>query len=99
MSTVLSYESKRHTLILRGVLDRKTLLPLWQQRAILLVDKIKIDVSQLQYVDSAGLALLVHLCAYQHQCGIELKIFGITDRLRTLVALYNLQSIIPIDVS
>lgn len=30
MSAALSYESQLQTLILRGVLDRKTLLPLWQ---------------------------------------------------------------------
>lgn len=61
----------------------------------LLADKTEINVAQLQRVDSAGLALLVNLRA--HQRGVELKISGATDRLRTLVALYNLQTIMPVD--
>lgn len=97
MAAALSYESQLQTLILRGVLDRETLLPLWQQRSALLTDKTKIDVTELQRVDSAGLALLVHLTAHQHQHGIELKISGATNQLRTLVTLYNLQTIMPID--
>ncbi|MCP1064828.1 lipid asymmetry maintenance protein MlaB [Serratia symbiotica] len=97
MSAALSHESQLQTLILRGVLDRETLLPLWQQRGALMADKNEINVAQLQRVDSAGLALLVHLRAHQHQLGVELKISGATDRLRTLVALYNLQTIMPID--
>lgn len=99
MSAALSYESQQHTLILRGELDRETLLPLWQQRDVLLVDKTAIDVAQLQRVDSSGLALLVHFCEQQRQRGVELKISGATDRLKTLIALYNLQAIIPVDTA
>ena len=51
MSAALSYESQLQTLILRGVLDRETLLPLWQQRGALLADKTEIDVAQLQRLD------------------------------------------------
>lgn len=97
MSAALSYESLHHTLILRGELDRETLLPLWQQRFALLEDKTAIDVAQLQRVDSSGLALLVHLCEQQRQRGLALKFSCVTDRLKMLVALYNLQAIIPVD--
>ncbi|MFI8417955.1 lipid asymmetry maintenance protein MlaB [Serratia sp. NPDC078593] len=94
MTESLRVETQQKTLVLSGDLDRETLLPLWQQRATLLTDKTAIDVAQLQRVDSSGLALLVHLC---EQHGTELKISGATDRLKTLITLYNLQDIIPVD--
>ena len=99
MSAALSFESQQQTLILRGELDRETLLPLWDQRERLLADKTALDVSQLQRVDSSGLALLVHLRELQRQRGVELKISGATDRLKTLIALYNLQAILPVDTA
>ncbi|CAI0811408.1 lipid asymmetry maintenance protein MlaB [Serratia ficaria] len=99
MSAALSFESQQQTLILRGELDRETLLPLWRQRDALLADKTAIDVAQLQRVDSSGLALLLHLREQQRQRGVELKISGATDRLKTLVALYNLQAIMPVDTA
>jgi phospholipid transport system transporter-binding protein len=97
MTGELQWQSEQQTLILLGDLDRGTLLPLWQQREILLADKNCIDVSQLGRVDSSGLALLVHFREQRLQHGVEMKISGITDRLRTLIELYNLQQIIPAD--
>ncbi|MFJ3267856.1 lipid asymmetry maintenance protein MlaB [Serratia liquefaciens] len=99
MSAALCFESQQQTLILRGALDRETLLPLWEQRETLLADKTAIDVAQLQRVDSSGLALLVHLREQQRQHGVELKISGAGDRLKTLIALYNLQAIMPVDTA
>ncbi|MGE6472644.1 lipid asymmetry maintenance protein MlaB [Serratia proteamaculans] len=99
MTTALSFESQQQTLILRGELDRETLLPLWEQRDTLLADKTVLDVTQLQRVDSSGLALLVHLREQQRQRGVELKISGVSDRLKTLITLYNLQAIMPVDTA
>ena len=78
MSAALSFESEQQTLILRGELDRETLQPLWRQRDALMADKTAIDVAQLQRVDSAGLALLLHLQEEQRERGVALKIFGAT---------------------
>jgi len=97
MSGELRFESLQETLILSGCLDRETLLPLWEQRESLLRGVTCIDVAQLARVDSSGLALLVHLRDFAGKYGVELQIAGITDRLRTLVELYNLQGIIPLD--
>ncbi|WP_457913633.1 lipid asymmetry maintenance protein MlaB [Candidatus Gillettellia adelgis] len=93
MSTALIYESQSKKLILRGVLDRDTLLPLWRQRDKLLVNKTEINVTHLKEVDPAGLACLIHLRAYQYQQGVELKISGTSSRLKKLMALYNLTTI------
>lgn len=97
MAEELNWVSQQQTLLLHGELDRETLLPLWQQRETLLADKTAIDVAQLQRVDSAGLALLLHLREQRRQHGVELKIFGATERLQTLITLYNLPAIMPVD--
>jgi len=54
-ANLLSWQSEATTLRLSGVLDRETLLPLWQQRASLLAEKSTLDVAGLERVDSAGL--------------------------------------------
>ena len=95
MHESLRWQRDASTLSLYGELNRDTLLALWQQRDTL-IDKAEIiDVSGLARVDSAGLALLVHLREEASQQGVTLTIEGITDRLSTLIALYNLQDIIP----
>ncbi len=97
MSNGLHFESLQQCLILSGCLDRETLLPLWEQRESLLKGVTCVDVAQLERVDSSGLALLVHLRDLAGKHGVDLKISGITDRLRTLIELYNLQEIIPLE--
>jgi len=93
----LTWQAGPQSLTLSGDLDRETLLPLWEQRDRLLADVKKLDVSKLQRVDSAGLAMLVHLRDQVSKRGSSLDICGITDRLRTLIELYNLKEIIPVD--
>ncbi|CNH69084.1 lipid asymmetry maintenance protein MlaB [Yersinia pekkanenii] len=99
MADKLSWQSQQETLVLQGELDRETLLPLWQQRDALLADKTHIDVSQLQRVDSSGLALLVHFRELRSKQGVLLTITGVSDRLSTLIELYNLQQIIPVETA
>lgn len=99
MAEPLSWQSQEGTLTLKGDLDRETLLPLWQQRETLLAESVELDVSQLQRVDSAGLALLVHFYHEQTQKGRDLRIIGVSDRLRTLIDLYNLNDVIPVQLT
>ncbi|WP_409309093.1 lipid asymmetry maintenance protein MlaB [Pectobacterium sp. B1J-3] len=96
MANALNWVSQESTLILVGDLDRETLLPLWEQRETLLAGKTALDVSGLKRVDSAGLALLMHFYHQQSQQARSLKIIGVSDRLNTLIALYNLNEIIPV---
>ncbi|MBU9812862.1 lipid asymmetry maintenance protein MlaB [Rahnella sp. C60] len=95
MSEALRWESQPPRLSLHGELDRETLVAFWDVRKKLMPGVTCLDVSGLARVDSSGLALLVHLREEASQQGITLTIAGITDRLRTLIALYNLQDIIP----
>lgn len=94
----LSWQSQHNRLTLSGDLDRETLLPLWTQYKAMVLEEInEIDVSQLNRVDSAGLALLVQFIEEATSRKRNLVLTGITDRLNTLITLYNLQHIIRID--
>ncbi|MEI7253950.1 lipid asymmetry maintenance protein MlaB [Dickeya dadantii] len=96
MADALRWRQDDGALRLEGDLDRNTLLPLWQQREALLNDSSVLDVGQVARVDSSGLALLVHFYHQQEQRGKSLTIIGASDRLRTLIQLYNLSEIIPV---
>jgi len=95
MAETLSWQTEHQTLLLRGELDRVTLLALWEQREDALRDIHLLDVSRLDRVDSAGVAMLLHLCAQQAQRGIALRLTGVTEKLRILITLYNLHNILP----
>jgi len=95
MAETLSWQTQGQTLLLQGELDRVTLLSLWAQRENVLRDIHFLDVSRLDRVDSAGVAMLLHLCALQAQRGMTLTLTGVTEKLRTLITLYNLDNILP----
>ncbi|QCR37346.1 lipid asymmetry maintenance protein MlaB [Nissabacter sp. SGAir0207] len=97
--STLNWASRGQTLVLTGDLDRDTLLPLWQQRESLLAQHTALDLSQVGRVDSPGLALLVHLRAEARARGAALTLEGMTDRLETLITLYNLDEIIPVSAA
>ncbi|MQL48178.1 lipid asymmetry maintenance protein MlaB [Photorhabdus khanii] len=94
MSECLSWEKVEQTLILKGILDRDTLLPLWQQKEKLLAGINGVNVSQLEHVDSTGLALLVRFKHHMQKEGVKLLFSGVSERLSTLITLYDLQEII-----
>jgi len=94
MSEPLRWQRSASTLALSGKLDRDTLLALWQARETAMVDIATIDVAALQRVDSAGLALLVHLREIARAQGSAPVFTGINDKLQSLITLYNLQQII-----
>jgi len=94
MDGQLRWQVEDDRLTLAGELERETLLPLWQQRAEVMGRVEIIDVAGLQRVDSGGLALLVHLWQIVLARGKAPRFTGITDKLRSLITLYNLQKII-----
>ncbi|WP_413736864.1 lipid asymmetry maintenance protein MlaB [Sodalis sp. RH21] len=95
MAETLSWQAEDDTLVLRGELDRVTLLQFWEQRDAALAGIRFLDVSRLERVDSAGVAMMLHLCALQTQRGGSLLLTGVTEKLRTLIALYKLHNILP----
>ncbi|TDB52086.1 lipid asymmetry maintenance protein MlaB [Photorhabdus khanii] len=94
MNESLSWEKTGQTLIFKGILDRDTLLPLWQQKEKLLAGINGVNVSQLEHVDSTGLALLIRFKHHMQKEGVKLLFSGVSERLNTLITLYDLQEII-----
>lgn len=85
---------QRHgaTLRLEGVLDCDSLEAFWSQRQALLAGVACLDIRGLSRVDSAGLALLLHAQNLGPDAPIPLS--GVSERLHSLIALYNLQAIV-----
>lgn len=94
MREQLNWRVDGNQLVLSGELERETLLALWEQRETVMTQIDTINVGDLERVDSAGLALLVHLRQIALQQGKIPQFAGINDKLRSLITLYNLQQII-----
>lgn len=96
-ANVLQWRSEEDTLKLIGILDRDSLMSFWDARHTLLEGKKRLDLSGLERVDSAGLAMLVHVQNTGATGASQIVITGVSERLRTLIALYNLNDILLTD--
>ncbi len=92
MSALLRWSRQDETLNLEGVLEEETLRELWDARAEASQGLSHIALQSLERVDTAGLALLVHLVAMASASGQSVTIGGASPSLRTLARLYNLPS-------
>ncbi len=77
-------------LALQGELDQDVLNELWEARAQALNGVDVIDLTGVARVDTAGVALLVHLVAFARKQGRTVVLEGVSDKVRTLAQLYNL---------
>ena len=93
----LIQNNDKRALQLSGELSRNTLLPLWQQRASFLSEKlanqstIEFDLTNIKRIDSAGFALL---CDFLHDCeqlpNKKVRLINPPEQLLTLADLVNL---------
>ncbi|ATF90887.1 lipid asymmetry maintenance protein MlaB [Cedecea neteri] len=96
MSEELSWKQDGTTLHLFGELDGDTIESLWQQREKVVEGINFFELSGLTRVDTAGLALLIHLTAIVTRQGRKVELKGASDNLRTLAQLYNLpEALLP----
>ncbi len=96
MAKLLSWQRDGQTLNLEGELNSETLLPLWEQRQEVVSGITIFDFSGLTRVDTAGLALLIHLIGQVKQQGNDVELRQMSENLHTLVQLYNLpESLFP----
>ncbi|WP_435955481.1 lipid asymmetry maintenance protein MlaB [Dryocola sp. BD626] len=86
----LSWKRDGNVLTLAGELDGDTVQPLWQERVAAMSGAQIVDLAGLTRVDTAGLALIIHLVALARKQGSEVALRGASDKLQTLVKLYNL---------
>ncbi|MCS3433248.1 lipid asymmetry maintenance protein MlaB [Klebsiella sp. BIGb0407] len=96
MVSQLNWQRDDKVLKLEGELTSETLLPLWEQRSGVASGVEIIDFSSLTRVDTAGLALLIHLIGLAKQQGNDVELRQMSENLYTLVQLYNLpESLFP----
>ena len=78
------------TLRLRGVLDRAAVIALWPQLQALPAKLARLELAEVERVDSAGLALLAELAARARKAGHPLAISGAPAGYNELSAAYRL---------
>jgi len=90
MADSLRWTREGGRLSLQGELDQDFLVPLWEAREEATQGVDTIDLTAITRVDTAGVALLMHLVANIRQQGRTVKIEGKSEKMNTLVQLYNL---------
>ena len=96
MSSQLNWQRDGKVLSLEGELNSQTLLPLWEQRLKVVSGVTTFEFSGLTRVDTAGLALLIHLIGQAKQQGNDVELRQMSENLLTLAQLYNLpESLFP----
>ncbi|MGL4725811.1 MAG: lipid asymmetry maintenance protein MlaB [Scandinavium sp.] len=90
MADSLRWTREAGQLRLQGELDQDFLVPLWEAREEATQGVDTIDLSQISRVDTAGVALLIHLAALIRAQGKQVNIVGKSEKMNTLVQLYNL---------
>ncbi|MFG6656090.1 lipid asymmetry maintenance protein MlaB [Scandinavium sp. M-37] len=90
MADSLRWTREGGRLSLQGELDQDFLVPLWEAREEATQGVDTIDLTAITRVDTAGVALLMHLVAHIRQQGRTVKIEGKSEKMNTLVQLYNL---------
>jgi phospholipid transport system transporter-binding protein len=56
-----------------------------------------LDLEEIQAMDAAGLGVLVYLHHWSLQSGVQLAIANMSCRVRSLLELTNLESILPVE--
>ena len=81
---------KGTTCFISGRLGQEEVKRLWPQRSSLIADDIEVlELSALEYVDSAGMAFLMELLS---QANGELVLKAPSEQVRKLVSLYDLEA-------
>jgi phospholipid transport system transporter-binding protein len=94
MVVQLSWTRQGERLVLQGELDQDVLNPLWDARVEAMKGITCIDLQGVSRIDTAGVALLIHLIDQGKKQGNLVSLEGISENLKTLAELYNL----PVDV-
>lgn len=90
MAEQLSWTRDGEILSLHGELDQDLLVPLWAARAEATNGAKVIDLTHLNRVDTAGLALLIHFIELIRRQGNSVSVKGVSENVATLAGLYNL---------
>ncbi|WP_413111137.1 lipid asymmetry maintenance protein MlaB [Thaumasiovibrio sp. DFM-14] len=89
-------EQQAGVFFLQGALEREHVLALWKQRAALMPQQLSVilDLSRLTRVDSAGMAMLIHLATEYRKAGVEVSFRHIPQQLMTLLRLSHAEELL-----
>ncbi|MCC5826131.1 STAS domain-containing protein [Alkalimonas sp.] len=94
---MLNIEQQQQRLIFSGVLDRNTLLAFWPFRLLnSLSGDVVFDLSQLQSIDTAGLAWLLKQLALARQAGLVVQLQHVPEQMRSLAKVSDVLELLPI---
>ena len=90
---MIEFKASGSTCNVSGTLNQQDVVSLWAQRHTLIDKDIKtLDLSDLSYSDSAGIAFLLALWRMHKQSGQVLALSAPSEQVARLIALYDLQA-------
>lgn len=94
---MLNIEQQQQRLLFSGVLDRNTLLTFWPFRQLNhLSGEVVFDLSQLQTIDTAGLAWLLKQLALARQAGLVVQLQHVPEQMLSLAKVSDVLELLPI---
>lgn len=99
MSGVASVQAENGVLRVRGALDFSTVAALWTQALPLfegVSDACQLDMSGVDRVDSAGVALLLEWMRLARTRDVTFTITGAPPAMKDLIRLADLQDLLPV---
>lgn len=86
-----SFQQQGIICAISGCLDQQAVISLWNDRHCLLdVDTAFLQLSNIEYCDSAGVAFLLELVSIFAVRGASLKLVSASEQLKKFIVLYDL---------
>ena len=86
-----SFQQQGIICAISGSLDQQAVISLWNDRHCLLdVDTAFLQLSSIEYCDSAGVAFLLELVSIFAVRGASLKLVSASEQLKKFIVLYDL---------
>ncbi|MCK8046759.1 STAS domain-containing protein [Shewanella sp. 1CM18E] len=85
------FKQQGNTCIVSGQLDQQAVRSLWNGRdSILATETSALQLSEIEYCDSAGVAFLLELVGIYAAKGVSLKLVSPSEQLKKFIILYDL---------
>ncbi|MCL1048681.1 STAS domain-containing protein [Shewanella abyssi] len=86
-----SFEQQGIICAISGRLDQEAVISLWNDRRCLLdADTAFLQLANIEYCDSAGVAFLLELVSIFAEKGASLKLISASEQLKKFIVLYDL---------
>ncbi|QYK01012.1 STAS domain-containing protein [Shewanella psychrotolerans] len=89
---MLEFRDEGSTCFVSGELSQAEVIRIWPMVDKLVAQQVEcVDLSGINYSDTAGVAMLLHIVALQHKAGGALMLCRAPLQLQKLIDLYDLQ--------